>query len=121
VSKVFRQELGQTFQEYVMYRRAKLAEELLIETSYTVSDVASEVGYAEVHSLIRVFKRVYGMTPREFRRRAVQAQVAGREDEDTAARTSDARHEESENAVAHRGAHETDAHETDAHEEEGVR
>jgi AraC-like DNA-binding protein len=41
-----------------------------------VSDIAREVGYAEVRTFIRAFKRNYGMTPLEYRRAGAQAEIA---------------------------------------------
>lgn len=75
-SRVFRSTVGQTFQQYVSHKRIKLAEQLLVSGEDTVSDIASEVGYGEVHSLIRAFKKVYGITPAEFRRRAARRDSA---------------------------------------------
>ena len=70
VSRMFRQATGKTFQAYVAAGRAGKAERLLRESHEPVKEIAVSVGYTEVHTLIRVFKRHYGVTPAEYRRGA---------------------------------------------------
>jgi AraC-like DNA-binding protein len=70
VSRLFKQASGRTFQQYVAQSRAHEAERLLCSTHEPVKTIAERVGYPEVHTLIRVFKRQYGATPAEYRRRA---------------------------------------------------
>ncbi len=76
ISRVFRAEMGRTFQEYVVHRRVSTARRMLVEDDRPVVDVAASVGYGDVHSLIRAFKKSYGVTPSEFRRQAVQVDLS---------------------------------------------
>ncbi|MFW5776830.1 MAG: helix-turn-helix domain-containing protein [Spirochaetota bacterium] len=76
ISRVFRAEVGRTFQEYVVHRRVSEARRMLVEDDRPVVEIAASVGYGDVHSLIRAFKKSHGVTPSEFRRRAIQADVA---------------------------------------------
>lgn len=69
LSKVFRQETGMTFIEYVMETRIKKAMELLLSTKAKSYEVAFRVGYQDPHYFSNVFKRMTGMTIREFRKR----------------------------------------------------
>ncbi|QHT58861.1 AraC family transcriptional regulator [Paenibacillus lycopersici] len=67
LSKLFKEETGQKFVDFLIAIRIKESEKLLAETQATVQDVAERVGYASNISFSRVFKRVTGMTPSEFR------------------------------------------------------
>lgn len=79
ISRVFRAEVGRTFQEHVVHRRVSAARRMLVEADRPVVEIAASVGYGDVHSLIRAFKKSYGITPNEFRRQAVQADVSAAE------------------------------------------
>jgi YesN/AraC family two-component response regulator len=43
------------------------AKELLLASDKKVRDVAEEVGYANLNSFVRIFKKTTGFTPTEFR------------------------------------------------------
>lgn len=66
--RFFKQMTGQTLIEYVNYFRVNKASELLLEGNRKIIDVAFESGFDNVSYFIKVFKRVKGCTPSEFRR-----------------------------------------------------
>lgn len=68
LSKVFSQETGQTFIEFVMMTRIRKAMELMQSTNAKSYEIASEVGYNDPHYFSNLFKRVTGMTIRDFRK-----------------------------------------------------
>jgi two-component system, response regulator YesN len=68
LSKVFSQETGQTFIEYLTQTRMKKAMELLRSTSAKSYEIAFQVGYNDSHYFSNLFKRVTGMTTKEFRK-----------------------------------------------------
>ncbi len=70
-SRLFREAAGIAFQDYVARRRVERARELLRTTHRTVQEIGSDVGYAEVHSFIRTFRKRTGTTPAEYRRTGV--------------------------------------------------
>lgn len=78
LSKVFSQETGKTFIEYVMETRIKKAMELLLSTKAKSYEVAFRVGYQDPHYFSNVFKRMTGMTIRDFRKRGKDGQSAVR-------------------------------------------
>ena len=53
--------------EYIHLAVINRVKELLASTSKTVSEIAYEVGFQYPHHLSRVFKKVVGCTPNEFR------------------------------------------------------
>ena len=69
LSKVFSQETGMTFIEYLMETRIKKAMELLLSTRAKSYEIACRVGYQDSHYFSNVFKRMTGMTIRDFRKR----------------------------------------------------
>ncbi|CAG5076204.1 Two-component system response regulator, transcriptional regulatory protein yesN [Thermobacillus xylanilyticus] len=74
LSKVFSQETGTTFIEYVMETRIKKAMELLLSTKAKSYEIACRVGYQDPHYFSNVFKRLTGMTIRDFRKRGKAGQ-----------------------------------------------
>ncbi|MCR2803757.1 response regulator [Paenibacillus soyae] len=67
LSKVFSQETGQTFIEYLTQTRIQKAMELLLTTHAKSYEVAFQVGYNDAHYFSNLFKRVTGMTTKQFR------------------------------------------------------
>ncbi len=78
-SRVFSQEMGLSFHEYLTHVRLKAAKQLLLTTPMTVEDVAAQVGYEDASHFIRVFKRVLGMTPRQFEQASARTGAGGEE------------------------------------------
>jgi AraC-like DNA-binding protein len=70
-SRLFRETAGIPFQDYVAQHRVERARDLLRTTHRTVQEIGSDVGYGEVHSFIRTFRKRTGTTPAEYRRTAV--------------------------------------------------
>lgn len=56
-----------TIGQFLRSLRMTKAVNLLAATDQSVSDIASEIGYSNSSNFSRVFKKVYGMTPFEFR------------------------------------------------------
>lgn len=63
----FKKMTGQGFTAYLNDHRLNLAAELLRITDATVLDIAGRVGFDNLSYFNRLFKRRYGMTPREYR------------------------------------------------------
>ena len=67
-SAIFRKETGETFIEYLTTVRMDKAKELLICTSMKTSEVGFEVGYKDPHYFSYIFKKIQGMSPKEYRK-----------------------------------------------------
>ena len=65
-------EEGTSFRDVVENVRAELARAYLGDLQLGLGDVAFRLGYAEVSAFLRAFKRWTGMTPSQFRQRAVR-------------------------------------------------
>ncbi len=68
VSRLFKEELGLTFIEYLTKIRIDEAKRLLLETNMTVSEISDLVGYQDPSYFTKVFKKREGVTPTQFRR-----------------------------------------------------
>ncbi|GAA3400081.1 helix-turn-helix domain-containing protein [Paenibacillus hodogayensis] len=68
VSQFFKDEIGEKFSDYLTRVRIEKAQALLQETQDSVQQVAARVGYAHSFSFIRMFKRIVGTTPGDYRK-----------------------------------------------------
>ncbi|TDQ41092.1 response regulator transcription factor [Aureibacillus halotolerans] len=67
LSKIFKQETGQSFSSYVLHYRMLLASQRLTETNQKITDIAGTLGFRDASYFIRVFRKHYGKTPAEYR------------------------------------------------------
>ncbi len=67
--KVFKSVVGQPPQEFLLRYRMEKAAEALMLTSSAIADISVSVGYANSLHFSRAFKSVYGISPREYRRK----------------------------------------------------
>lgn len=67
-SYLFKTEFGMKFVDFVTELRMKEAERLLLESECPLQDIALKVGYANAITFGRVFKRISGITPGDYRR-----------------------------------------------------
>lgn len=65
--ELFKRHTGKNLMEYVTEYRMMKARNYLNHVEYKVSDVAEMVGYKEAKYFSRTFKKMYGMTPLEYR------------------------------------------------------
>lgn len=72
-SAIFRKETGETFIEYLTTVRMEKAKELLTCTAMKTSEVGFEVGYKDPHYFSFIFKRLQGMSPKEYRKSKKEA------------------------------------------------
>ena len=66
-SREFRRAFGETPHQYLLTRRLERAAALLGNTDYSVADICFSVGLRSVGSFTTSFRRVYGVTPTEYR------------------------------------------------------
>ena len=71
-STVFSQTVGRSFINYLTAMRIERAKELLATTSLKLSTIAMEIGYNEPNYFSHVFRKLEGITPKEYRNRAMQ-------------------------------------------------
>lgn len=66
-SKIFKEEVGEGFVEYLTGLRMEKARELLTTTEYSMKEICSMVGYADPNYFSRIFKKNTGVTPTEYK------------------------------------------------------
>ncbi|MBD5540202.1 MAG: response regulator [Lachnospiraceae bacterium] len=66
-SKIFKEETGKNFIEYVTEIRMEKAKELLQSSSLSMKEICGEVGYADPNYFSRTFKKNVGLTPTEYK------------------------------------------------------
>ncbi|UOQ85056.1 response regulator transcription factor [Gracilibacillus salinarum] len=66
-SRLFKKEMQVTFVEYVKQRKVERAKELLEVTDDSVGNICDQLGYDNQSYFIKVFKKLVGCTPLEFR------------------------------------------------------
>lgn len=65
--KIFKQCFDKSFIVYLSEYRVKKAKQLLSDVKNNVKDISQRVGYRDSNYFAKVFKRVAGMTPTEYR------------------------------------------------------
>ena len=68
LGRVFLQETGMKFSEYLLAYRMEEAKRLIVNTSDKVSTIASMVGYPQTNRFYVHFKGYFGLSPNELRR-----------------------------------------------------
>ncbi|WP_168118830.1 helix-turn-helix domain-containing protein [Paenibacillus sp. HB172176] len=68
LSTYFKEKSGVNFVDYVMTYRMNKAKELLQQSNMKIQEASEKVGYMNVSTFIRVFKKHTGMTPGDFRK-----------------------------------------------------
>lgn len=66
--RLFKNVTGTTFLQYLNNKRLKEAHILLSSADIPLSQIALETGFSSGEHFTRVFKKAYGMTPREFKK-----------------------------------------------------
>lgn len=68
ISKLFKDETGQTFVSYVRQLRLSYVKKQLMETDKQVKDIILDTGYVDVANFVRTFRQEEGVTPLQYRR-----------------------------------------------------
>lgn len=68
-SKIFKQETGTNYVDWITELRLEQAKQLLIESKHTMKEICFLVGYKDPNYFSRIFKKMVGMPPRDFIRR----------------------------------------------------
>ncbi|MFN2441771.1 MAG: helix-turn-helix transcriptional regulator [Thermoanaerobaculia bacterium] len=66
---LFKRETGRSIRAYVKGRRLELAAALMLKSNRRVSEILYEVGFTDFSNFNHAFKRTFGVSPRNYRRR----------------------------------------------------
>jgi AraC family transcriptional regulator len=64
--RLFKQSMGITPHQYILQRRIERAKYLLQHSQLSIADIAVRVGFCDQSHLTRCFKRIFGITPKQF-------------------------------------------------------
>lgn len=67
MNTIFKEYTGMSLKKYIQQLRCEKAKELLKNTDDTVSQICDAVGYMDIKQFFIIFKRVVGITPKEYR------------------------------------------------------
>ena len=67
-SKLFKNQLGKAFSEYLCLTRLKHVQNLLLSTDMSATEIALECGFSYPGNMTASFKKEFGMTPLKFRK-----------------------------------------------------
>ncbi|WP_438444127.1 helix-turn-helix domain-containing protein [Gorillibacterium sp. sgz5001074] len=77
LSFMFKEEVGMTFSDYLISHRMEKARDLLETTDLKISEIAERLRYNNSQNFIRVFKKINGIPPGEYRSRYSQKRAEG--------------------------------------------
>ncbi len=66
-SKFFKDSMGKSFVEYLTELRVEKSRELLRDTNDSIKEICYKIGYSDPNYYCKIFKKVTGMTPTEYR------------------------------------------------------
>lgn len=67
IRRVLKKEMGINFSDYLQHYRIRVAEQWLAETDIKIAVIAEKLAYENTENFIRSFKKITGMTPRQYR------------------------------------------------------
>lgn len=67
ISKIFKNEFGCNFSDYIISKRLEKSQKLLADPALKIYEISEEMGWADVSNYIKLFKKKYGMSPKEYR------------------------------------------------------
>lgn len=67
LSTIFKKETDMTIHEFVVEEKLKMAENLLLYSTYTIEEIANFLAFSSQSHFGNVFKRKYNITPNRFR------------------------------------------------------
>lgn len=67
LGQLFKKETELSFNQYLNLVRIKKAQHLLLHTQQTINEISEEIGYNNTNYFSKMFKKLNGITPKEFR------------------------------------------------------
>ncbi len=69
LSRLFHKETGMSLSDYILQERMKLAKVLISESDMPIYGIANQLCYDNFSYFAKMFKKVYNLTPQEYRKK----------------------------------------------------
>jgi len=69
ISRMFREQTGESYRDFHLKARMDAAKHLLESTSFNIDEISYKLGYQNPESFMRMFKRLERVTPTQYRRK----------------------------------------------------
>lgn len=90
ISKIFKEETGESPINYLIKIRLEKAKEILPNTdSGSIKNIANQVGYDDVYHFSKLFKKYYGISPLYYRKESQKALATQQKEKTSATITED--------------------------------
>lgn len=66
--RLFKENIGLSPKEYINDKRLSIAKDMLTKTDFSVSEIATAVGYPDLQAFLRFFKKHCKLTPTKYRK-----------------------------------------------------
>jgi YesN/AraC family two-component response regulator len=66
-SKIFKETFGKNLTDFIQEKRIEKAIELLKHQEATIDEIVQKVGFCDKKQFYKIFKKITGVTPGEFR------------------------------------------------------
>lgn len=77
ISKIFKEETGESPINYLINIRLEKARDILVKTdNSSIKSIANEVGYEDVYHFSKLFKKYYGISPLYYRKREFEKRAS---------------------------------------------
>jgi two-component system response regulator YesN len=68
LSRMFKEESGENFMDYIIRMRMDKAKEWLVHTDLSIKEISETLRYTTVHNFTRIFKQIAGVPPGIYRK-----------------------------------------------------
>ncbi|WP_161793356.1 helix-turn-helix domain-containing protein [Cohnella kolymensis] len=75
LSRLFRKETGMVLTNYILHEKMSKAADLLASTDQSISEIADGLGYCNFSYFARLFRKVHGVTPHDYRKSLRKTQM----------------------------------------------
>ncbi len=69
LSKLFKVIMGKNYSEYIKEEKLKYALKLLMTRKHSVKEIADKLGYSSTQYFIKIFKKEFGETPKQYQKK----------------------------------------------------
>ena len=72
LSNLFKEKMGVNVTAYIHEVRIEKSKKLLLDSTWSIQQIAEQVGYQNEKHFMQMFKKICGMTPSQFRFKKTQ-------------------------------------------------